>query len=384
MDHRYVPGSLRIARIAGIEIRIHFTWLIVFVLITLSLAGGILPTSWSEPKQLAVAAIAALLFFASVVVHELAHSLVARRFGMSVTSVTLFLLGGVANLEQEPPTARAELSMAAAGPLTSFALAGLTYLAELAGNSLLDAETMSTIAPVTGYLVTVNIAVGIFNLAPGFPLDGGRVLRAIIWGFRGDRAAATRIAAAGGRIVAIGIGLLGGLLLVIGEVAGLWYLIVAYFLHDMASTSLAQDRLLAAAAGVRVSQLMMTSFPAAPRGTTVAAIVRDVFLPSNARAVMIVDEGRAVGILDVDALRGVSHESWPLILVDEVMTPIARVATFSPQDELVAAIERFHGASLLPVVSEGALVGVLYPDTVGAYLRTREALDVVRAAPRSA
>lgn len=167
----------------------------------------------------------------------------------------------------------------------------------------------------------------------------------------------------------------------VGEISGLRYLIVAYFLHEMANASLAQERLLVAAAGVRVGQLKMTSFPAAPRGTSVAAIVHDVFLPSNARAVVIVEEGRPVGILDIEALRGMEHIGWPHILVDDVMTPIADVATLSPQDELVSALERLGGSLLLPVVSDGLLVGVLYPDSVVAYLRTREALNIFRSAP---
>jgi Zn-dependent protease/predicted transcriptional regulator len=370
-----VSGSLRVLRIFGIDIRIHFSWILIFLLVTFSLASEVLPTSWSEPKQLFVAAIAAFLFFGSVVAHELAHALVARRFRMSVSSITLFLLGGVANLTAEPRSALAELVMAVAGPLTSFALAGVAYLVERVGSRVFDPAVMSTVAPVAGYLTTVNLAVGVFNLVPGFPLDGGRVLRAVVWAIRGDRSEATVVAARGGQIVAALIAL-GGLLVLLGlgDAFGLWYVLIGWFLFDMANASLEQERIVTAAKGVRVAQLMTTVYHAAWPDMSVAELVRDLMLPHNLRVVPVVRDGRLLGTVGIDQVRGVDESSWPLFGVLDVMTPASRISTVTPEDELVAAIEHLGESALLPVVQNGIIVGLLHRDAVVSYLRTRVAL----------
>jgi Zn-dependent protease/predicted transcriptional regulator len=374
-DDGLVSGSLRVLRIFDIDVRIHFSWILIFLLVTFSLASGVLPTSWSEPKQLFVAAIAALLFFGSVVAHELAHALVARRFRMSVSSITLFLFGGVANLTAEPRSAMAELVMAVAGPLTSFALAGVAFLVERVGSLVLDPVAMSTVAPVAGYLTTVNLAVGVFNLVPGFPLDGGRVLRAVVWAIRGDRSVATAVAARGGQVVAALIAL-GGLLvlLALGDAFGLWYVLIGWFLFDMASASLQQERIMTAAKGVHVAQLMVTAYQAARPDMSVAELVRDLMLPYNLRVVPVVRDGRLIGTVGINEVHDVEQNTWPLLGVLDVMTPADRITTVTPDDELVTAIERFGESALLAVVQNGIIVGLLHRDVVTSYLRTRVAL----------
>src|SRR5256712_4617195 len=201
-----MPGSIRVARLFGIDIRIHVSWILIFFLVVVSLSESIYPDQfpqWSHQKTFVVSAVTALLFFGSVLAHELAHSLVARRFRMSVSSITLFLLGGVANLTREPPSAKAEFFMAAAGPLTSLAIGGVGFaIAIAAGASLAAAPWLEVIGGVAGYLGLINIAVALFNMIPGFPLDGGRGLRSAIWGVSGERLRAARIAARGGQIVA--------------------------------------------------------------------------------------------------------------------------------------------------------------------------------------
>jgi Zn-dependent protease/predicted transcriptional regulator len=370
-----VSGSLRVLRIFGIDVRIHFSWILIFLLVTFSLASGVLPTSWSEPKQLFVAAIAAFLFFGSVVAHELAHALVARRFRMSVSSITLFLFGGVANLTAEPRSALAEFLMAVAGPLTSFALAGVAFLVERVGSRVLDPAAMSTVAPVAGYLTTVNLAVGVFNLVPGFPLDGGRVLRAVVWAIRGDRSDATAVAARGGQVVAALIAL-GGLLvlLVLGDAFGLWYVLIGWFLFDMANASLEQERIVTAAKGVRVAQLMATTYHAARPDMSVAELVRDLMLPLNVSIVPVVRDGRLLGTVGIDEVHNVDESSWPLFGVLDVMKPASQITTVAPEDELVTALERFGESALLAVVQNGIIVGLLHRDAVVGYLSTRVAL----------
>jgi CBS domain-containing protein len=262
-------------------------------------------------------------------------------------------------------------------------IGGTAYLLQLLGANVLDASTMETIAPVTSYLAMVNVAVGLFNLVPGFPLDGGRVLRASVWQITHDRTRATRIAARGGHVVAIGLGLLGGLFLLMGDAFGLWYLVIAYFLYDMASASLQQELLEAAASGVRVADLMTAGFPQVRPDATVADLVRDVFLPYKVRVVPVVDEGRLLGIVRVADVRRIGEDRWPSMRVAEVMSATEGMPSVDPDMPLMTALERAGGSALIPVMRDGALVGMLYPDAIGAFLRTREALGLRRAAPGS-
>jgi len=380
-----MPGSLRLGRVFGIEIRVHFSWALIFVLVTFSLAQGVLPASWSDTKQLVVAAIAALLFFICVLLHELAHSLVARRLGMRVSSITLFLLGGVSNLTEEPKRASAEFFMAVAGPLTSFVLAGLAYGVHQLAARVIDATAMTTVTPVTDYLTTINIGVGLFNLVPGFPLDGGRVLRSIIWGLRRDRSAATRIASRGGEVIAVLLGLIGGLLLLIGDAVGLWYFVIAYFLFGMARGSFEQERVEGLAKGIRVRQLMSTDFRSTSPEATLDVFIRDLVLPFNLRAVPVLSQGRLQGVLTIGDLHKVVASGWSSTRVGQVMIPARDVHSIAPDDLLVSALERLGPSdTFLPVIEAGAVVGVLERDAVTGYLRTREMLESVRRSNRAA
>ena len=378
-----MPGSFRVARILGIDIRIHISWVLIFLLVLLSLADQVFPDwypQWSQQKTFLISAIAALLFFTSVLLHELAHAIVALRFKMSVSSITLFLLGGVANLTKEPPSAKAEFFMASAGPLTSLTIGALAFLVQQLVTSNID--VVPSLQPVEGvarYLSFINIAVALFNLVPGFPLDGGRVLRSIIWGVRRDRVAATRIAARGGQLVA-------GLMVVYGvsraldgeAMTGLWMFLIAYFLYGAASQALQQERVTAAVGSVRVAQLMTTNYRSAPAGISIGQLIRDIVLPNNLQAIPIVAHDRLVGLVRITDLRKVEQDQWATTPVDAVMTPASEVATVTPDEQIVAAIERFGGGDvpLLPVVDRGSLVGVLFRDAVVGYVRMQETLGL--------
>jgi Zn-dependent protease/CBS domain-containing protein len=350
---------------------------VIFLLVTYVLANQELPRSWSDTKQIVVAVITALLFFTSVVIHELAHSVVARRFHMTVSSITLFALGGVANLTKEPPSARAEFFMAAAGPLTSFGIAGVLALLQRAAPSILEVPELRTTTPVLNYLVSINLAVAVFNLVPGFPLDGGRVLRSIIWGFSGNRSIATQVAGRGGQLVAAILALLGANAVFLeGDSGGLWFFVLAYFLYGLASAAIGQDRVASAVGTVRVRQLMTTEFRSAPSGVTIAQLIRDFVLPNNLQAIPVVASERLVGLVTIADLRKVEQDEWPTTPVDVVMTPISSVTTVSPDEQLIAALERFGDGDLplLPVVDSGQLIGVLTREAVLGYVRMREAL----------
>src|SRR5712691_3159113 len=195
-----MPGSLHLVKIAGIDIYIHFSWLIIFVFLTWSLATGWFPQlypGWSTATYWLVSAVAALLLFVSVLLHELAHSFVARARGLPVRNITLFIFGGVSNIEQEPTSPGVEFQMAVVGPLVSLLIGAISYLLLLPLRG-----TNSPVAGILGYLAVANILLGVFNLIPGFPLDGGRVLRSIIWKVSGSLRTATRVASMVGQIIA--------------------------------------------------------------------------------------------------------------------------------------------------------------------------------------
>jgi Zn-dependent protease len=379
-----MPGSFRIGRLFGIEIRLHVSWLIIFALVFFGLwQGQFQGTAWSQEKRLLIAVITAVLFFCTIIAHELSHSLVARRFDMKVSSITLFLLGGVANLRQEPPTAKAEFFMAAAGPAMSLVIGvvGLTIgggqipFVGLTVPGLLDirsAPGLDGVVAVASYLGTINLALAAFNLLPGFPLDGGRVLRSIIWAIRGDRAKATPIAARGGQLVA-GLFVLWGVAQIsAGDPLWFWPLLLAYFLYNAATQSIQQERLGGLISGVRVGPLMETSFVTTDPRATVANVVRDHMLPRSLRAVPVVTGQDFAGLLTADDVRKLDHALWATTPVDQVMTPSAGLAKLAPEDDLGAALARFGDGAVLPVVRDGRLVGLLDRDAVSNYIRMRD------------
>ena len=386
-----------VARLLGIDIRIHVSWFLIFglVLVSLSNPRGILAEfapGWTQRELVLVAAVTALFFFSSVLVHELAHALVARSFRMSVSSITLFLLGGVANLAKEPPSARAEFLMAAAGPLTSlgigvtsFGVCELVFRSQGGCLELLQLRIaagpnlFSAIGVVAAYLAFVNVLLAVFNLIPGFPLDGGRVFRSIVWGVTSDRGIATRFAARGGQIVAGLLFLFSVWRLFNGETVGaVWMAMIAYFLYTAASSSLEQERIAATVSGVRVGPLMSLQFRTVHPRSSVAELVETHVLPHNARAVAVVDGERLHGIVTIADLRKVPQRDWGVTPVDRVMTPAEQIPAISPNSRLMTAIERFSGSDIpvIPVVDEGVLVGMLEREAVISYVRMREMLGM--------
>jgi len=378
-----VPGSFRIARFFGIDVRVHLSWLLIFFYFSYNLAEQEFRVLFpdSQGRALLAGAIAALLFFASVVAHEFAHAIVARRYRLPVSSITLFLLGGVASLTKEPTSAKGEFFMAAAGPATSLVVAGGSagFAQILRGFSLLNPWLHPVIA-IAAVVASVNLQVAVFNLLPGFPLDGGRVLRSAIWAFTGDRARATAVAGRAGQVIA---GLLMALAVYIffqfNDPSALLIGLVGYFLFNIAGQSLQQERLVRSVSGARVAQLATTDFVAVPRGTYIGSLVRDYVLPRNLRAIPVVDAGRFVGLVTIADLRKVEQEAWPTTLVDAVMAPASEVPSVGPDEPLSAALEKFgEDLPLLPVVRDGALAGLLYRESVAGYVRMREMLGFDR------
>ena len=376
-----MPGSIRVARLFGIDINVHFSWILIFFLVVLNLADSFPQQfpQWSNQKGLVVASITAFLFFGSIVGHELAHSLVARRFQMSVSSITLFLLGGVANLRKEPPSAQAEFFMAAAGPATSvlIGLAGLGLALVLDTRAALP--NVEAVQAIAAYLGTVNLYLAAFNLIPGFPLDGGRVLRSAIWAVSRDRNRATTIAARGGQLVALAFGAFVLYeLVILREASGLWLGLIAYFLWNAATSTLQQERVASVVGGAKVGPLMTTDFRSTSPGVMVGQVIRDLVLPMNLRAIPVVSGDRLIGLVAIGDLRKVEQDRWAVTPVDQVMTQASDLPTVSPDDPLGTALERFGATELplLPVIKDGRLVGILYRESVIGYVRMQEMLGL--------
>lgn len=271
--------------------------------------------------------------------------------------------------------------MAAAGPLASLVLGGLALgVAFLVDARLAFDPGLDPVGVVASYLGVINITLAVFNMIPGFPLDGGRVLRSIVWAFRKDRSAATRIAARGGQAVAALLLLFGIFRMVQWNDAfgGAWSALIAYFLYNAAGAAIQQDRTVALLGDVKVSSLMRTDIRSIAASATVGVLVREHVMPLNLSAVPVAEGERIVGIVTVPALRGVPQDRWDATLVRDVMTSVDALPNISPDDTLVAALERFgdHDLPVLPVLRRSMLVGLLHREALAGYLRMRESLGL--------
>jgi Zn-dependent protease/CBS domain-containing protein len=354
-----MDGAFRLGRIAGIEVNVHFTWLAAFGLVTWSLASQLFPDNyprWGDVTYWVVAAIAALLLFGSVLLHELSHSLVARARGLAVAGITLFIFGGVSTIQGEAEEPGDEFWMALVGPLTSFAIAAAAWLLlRLIGGG------RTPPAAVLNYLAYANLALGVFNLIPGFPLDGGRVLRALLWGILRDLGQATRIAAGIGKGVAY-LFIVGGVFLGLrGDVLnGIWLAFIGWFLLHAADASTRQP-------GARrlrrrsVQALMQAPPVVVPGDRLLSDLVSDHMLGQGLRAALVADDRRLVGLVSLSDVKRVPPEHWHTTPVRAVMTPAANLATVEPRSSLQEALTRLaeRDVNQLPVVHDGVLVGML-------------------------
>ena len=374
-----MPGSFRIGRIAGIDIFIHVSWLIIIVLLTWSLATGwfaVLYPGWSTVTYWVVSFIAALLLFVAVLLHELAHSLVARARGLQVKNITLFIFGGVSNIEQEPQTPGVEFQMAFVGPLTSLVIGGVAYLLLLAlGNNT------SPLAAILRYLAVTNILLGIFNLIPGFPLDGGRVLRSIVWKLSGSLRTATLITTLVGEVIAYLFILLGIWLFFGGNLLdGIWLGFIGWFLLSAAQSANTQSMLQSMLKGVTVGEVMNPSPLTVPANISLQKLVDDYFLPRGLRSAMVTQNDQLVGLITLGDIRSVPREQWSQVPVGHVMIPVNKLHVVSPQQNLNDVLPLMAGRDVnqLPVVQDGRLVGVLSRDAIMRYLEVRRSLDTNR------
>ncbi len=378
-DARRVAG-FRLGALRGIEIRVDASLLFAVLLVVWNLGVGLFPAQhpdWGPRMVWSVAILAAIVFFASVLAHELAHALVGRRLGVPIEGITLFLFGGIARLGGEPRSARAELLMTIVGPLTSLAIGlGATALGVWAADPGQDGEGAAAMFRAAGPIATlllwlgpVNVFLAIFNLLPGFPLDGGRVLRAALWHATGSFDRATRWAAGIGRGVALvfvfaGMSMLFGHRLPVvggGAVQGLWLLFIGWFLYTAAVQSYEQTLVRVSLGGVDVARLMRRDVVTVPPDLPHGALAERFLAAGEARCLPVARGETLLGLVCLPDLKRVPRAEWSLRRVGDIMTPAAALATVSP-GEPVAEAQRLLAArdvDQVPVVEEGRLRGML-------------------------
>lgn len=372
-----MSGRIPLFKIAGIQVNANWSWLIIVALISLSLAGGFFPAALpgrSPVTYWLLGLLTAVLFFASLLAHELAHSLVARAYGLPVREILLFVFGGISNIEREAHEPRIEFRVAVVGPLTSFAIAAIAWL--------LGQATSGAARIVLGYLVLVNLFVGVFNLLPGFPLDGGRVLRAWLWHRWGDAARATRTAAS----IGVGFGwaliVLGALqVLAGGVVGGIWIALIGMFLQAAASASAQQVALREQLAGVRVADVMTpeASLVTVSPDLTVDRFVEDYLLRERFDGFPVRGAERVfLGMVGIDQVRHVPRGAWGTTRVESIMRPAAEIPSVPAGEDAVRALERMMstGEGRLPVVraplaGQSELAGIVTRRDILHLLRLR-------------
>jgi Zn-dependent protease/predicted transcriptional regulator len=372
--------SIRLGRIFGIDIGLHYSWFIIALLIMFSLSGHFhaVNPQWSVALTWSLAAITALLFFASILAHELSHAAVANARGIPVKSITLFALGGVANAERESPDPKSEFWMAIVGPITSVVL-GLFFLgiADAAGWQPSAGTPAQPVWAGLVWLGYINITLAVFNMIPGYPLDGGRVLRSIVWAINGNPVRATKITAGIGQVIAIAFIVFGFFrFFYTGAFGGLWLAFIGWFLADAARASEATVEISAALAHVRAGDVMSRDCPAVDSNVNLRTFAEDYLLRTGRRCFIVVENDRQLGLLTLDELKRVPRERWPFTTVGQIAQPLDRVTAVSRETPLVQALEFMarEEVNLLPVMSNGRVEGVISRAHVLQLMQTQEEL----------
>ena len=374
--------GITIGRLFGVRIQVHPSWFIVFALVVFYLATAGAPDrrdTLSPGLNLLRAVIVALIFFASVLVHELAHALVARRLGVAVSEITLFIFGGAANLEQEAPRPRTEALMAVAGPIASLVV-GVLFFAVWAVLRDNTGEVARVVAGSAFALGGINVLLAVFNLIPGFPMDGGRILRALLWALTGNFVRATRFATFVGRGFAYLLIAAGFAIAISGDIAqGIWLAFIGWFLNQAAEASYRRVALEKLVSGVRVEHVMDRDVAVVNPNLTLDTFVEQHLLSGQAMLYPVMHDDVLVGTVELGQVRGVPREQWPFTRITDVMTRGTGLRTVTEREPLADAITQFEesGTSAIPVVdpeTRRQLLGLLTRDGVFRALRARSEL----------
>ena len=357
-----IGQSIKVTRIRGIEVGVHYSWFIVFVLITFSLTARFASEhpQWTLVEHYAVGIATSLLFFSSILVHELAHSFVALAKGIPVRSVTLFVFGGVAQIGREPDRPMTEFQIAIAGPIASAVLAlGFGVIAYLGG------EQFERLSALAGWLASINLMLAIFNLVPGFPLDGGRIFRAALWHMTGSLTKATRIAAGTGQgigYVLIFLGIVTGF--TANWFSGLWLAFIGWFLMNAAQESVVQVSVRSALSGLAAEDVMSRDCQTVDGRMSLAELVRDQVLRTGQRCFTVTDGNRLKGLVTLHQIKAVPQERWAHVSVGDAMTPVSQLRIVPPDTPLLELLRLLEGRDInqVPVVAGDRLVGMITRD----------------------
>ena len=375
-----LKSGIPIGKLFGISLRLHYSWFFIFALITWALAANYFPSTqptWSLSMKIGAGLITSFLFFGSVLFHELMHSLVALREGIQIQSITLFILGGVSQMTGEPKTARDEFRMAIAGPVSSLVLGGIflgIYFA-LRSNTAVAAQF---VAAISFYLGFINILLGAFNLIPGFPLDGGRVLRSLLWWRGKNLQSATKIASNVGRAFGF-LFIFGGIWLIFSGYFfdGIWLALIGWFLESAAVGSYRQTLLQDMLKGHVASDVMSQDCMVVPPDITVEKLVNENVLTSGRRCFPVTSDGRVEGLVTMHNIRSVPRDRWGTELVRDAMTPLDSIKSVEPNEDLNVVLQMMAQDDInqIPVIYQGKIVGVVGRDNIINFINTRAELQ---------
>lgn len=376
-----MKAHIKLGRIFGVAVGLHYSWIIIALLVTLSLRSqfGIDYPAWGTPTTWIIAIITGLLFFVSILLHELSHAAVAKMRGIPVRAITLFALGGVAQIEKDAADAKSEFWMGIIGPITSVVIGVVCLVVAWLLDWNFPSEAVSPAAAMFMWLGLINIALAIFNMIPGFPLDGGRVLRAIVWWVTGDANRSTRIASRVGQLVALGFIMFGILRFFSGAgFGGLWMAFIGWFLLDAARASGAQVEITERLTGLRVGDVMAQNFAVVDANSNLQTFVQEHLLPTGHRCFVVSEQGTPAGIITPHEVKAVDRARWPYTTVGDVMRSLENLRTVAPDRPVAEALEIMgrEDVNQMPVVQQGKLAGIISRAHILRVLQTRAELDV--------
>ncbi len=370
-------GGIPIGKVFGISIRLHYSWFIVFVLVAWSLAASYFPAAypdWGLSVSIAAGVITSLLFFGSVLAHELMHSVVAQSAGIPVHAITLFIFGGVSQMVQEPKKPQDEFRMAIAGPLTSLILGGIFLAIWFFLKGLPEVVTA-----VASWLGWINIFLAAFNLVPGFPLDGGRVLRSLLWWRSQNLRSATKIASNVGRVVGYLFIFAGIWLIFRGSwFNGVWLALIGWFLENAAVGSYRQLALQEKLKGHKVTEAMTADCPVVPPELTIEQLVHGNILTSGRRCFPVVQNNGILGLVTLHNIKSVPRDQWSTKTIREAMTPFSKLKTVGPDEDLATVMQILAEENInqVLVVKDNNIIGMVARDNLLAFINLRGELGV--------
>jgi Zn-dependent protease/CBS domain-containing protein len=354
--------TFKVFTISGIEISLHYTWFIVFALVTYSLAASYFPVQIRGHSHLTywlMGGVSALLLFVSVLLHELSHSLVAKKEKLGVDKIVLFLFGGVSEITEEPKSAKDEFRMAIAGPLASFVLAFIFWLLLI---FVLKPSGLTILSSIFWYLAVINFMLGVFNLLPGFPLDGGRVLRAYWWNKSKNLMKATLVAANAGKGLAILMMVLGGFELLLGYfVGGMWFIFIGLFLRQAAESGYQRVLIRDILSGMKVKELMSSNVVCVGSDLSIHDLVDEFFLKHRFISYPVCEKGKLLGIVTLNSVKQIPREKWKEEKTGAATQEVPEKFILHPEEDAVEALEKIIASDLgrLPVLKDGGIVGIL-------------------------